>query len=174
MRENLASRETQINKTLQMWRELILQFAKEYSIDPVVLAAVIHTESRGDMWSTRQEENYRYPVHPREWADRLGISYHTELTHQGTSWGLMHVMGGVAREYGFDGQLPQLIVPELSMKYGCKHLRNKAQKYGSDPCVLYAAYNGGSPRYTPGGMFQNQANVDNFYQNLLAVRNIKW
>jgi hypothetical protein len=82
---------------------------------------------------------------------------------QQASWGLMQVMGAVARECGFHGNyLSQLLDPEEGTEFGCRHLAilkgRYIQVYGWDGVI--AAYNAGSPRIVHAGGFENQQYVD--------------
>lgn len=153
-----------------VWRDLATQMSLQLGIDLVLILAVIETESHGDQWAVKYEPRYTYLYEPRQFAANLRISMETEETLQRMSYGLMQPMGGVCREHGFLDNLMKMTDPALSMLYGCKHLKKKMQKYGTDECTVYAAYNAGAPRKTPGGMFVNQKHVDNFYQNLLKVQ----
>jgi soluble lytic murein transglycosylase-like protein len=72
---------------------------------------------------------------------------------QKTSIGLMQVMGGVYRQYGYKGWLSAIFSsPENQLDYGCRHLAAKIEKYGLSPGI--SAYNAGSPTNA------NQAYVD--------------
>ena len=85
----------------------------------------------------------------------------TERQDQMTSWGLMQVMGAVARELGHTGPLSDLLDPPTGLFYGCLHLRRFRAKYDIWPDVI-AAYNAGSPRRVAGqiGPYVNQSYVD--------------
>lgn len=74
------------------------------------------------------------------------------------SWGLMQVMGGVAREHGFDGPFTELWDPMIGLRYGMKHLRKYWARYENWPDTI-AAYNAGSPRRVD-GKYVNQSYVD--------------
>lgn len=152
-----------------IWKDLIEKMAVQYGIDMALLLAVVETESGGNQWVSRYEAQYSYLFEPRQIAANLGISMATEEVLQKTSWGLMQPMGGVCRELGYMDHLTKMTDPRLSMSYGCKYLKKKMQRFGMDECTVYAAYNAGSPRKTPGGLFVNQKAVDRFYQNLLKA-----
>lgn len=81
---------------------------------------------------------------------------------QAASWGLMQVMGAVARELGMKGDIASLCDPEIGVQFGCMHLANLRKrfytKFGYDGVV--AAYNAGSPRVLASGVFENQIYVD--------------
>jgi soluble lytic murein transglycosylase-like protein len=73
------------------------------------------------------------------------------------SWGLMQIMGSVARQYGFKGNLSSLTEPEINIEIGCKHF---VSKYSVEPKDMISAYNAGSPKKTPEGLYVNQGYVD--------------
>ena len=92
----------------------------------------------------------------------------TERVGQMCSWGLMQVMGAVAREYGFKGYFPQLCDPVVGLRYGCLHVTKFRAKYGQWSDVI-AAYNAGSPRREPTNPWSY---VNQFYVNkVLTVWN---
>lgn len=160
---------------------IIREIADRYRLKAELVAAVIQTESGGNIYCMRAEvkktmteagqilfvSTWRYFEEPDHFADQLKpyCSRPTEWVGQAMSFGPMQVMGGVAREHGFTGWLSQLCSWEIGVEYGCRHLRKKADRYGDDPAMLYASFNGGSPRRNALGMFENQKHVDNFMRN---------
>lgn len=147
----------------------VTKYAETMDLDPDHIAACILVESSGEPFSSRFEPGYKYLWHPRIYAERLNQSVETETTHQQTSWGYMHIMGANAREYGFEGFLPELTGADLGLKYGCIHLKNLLRKY-PDIYDAIAAYNAGSVRKTSGGMYTNQKHVDRFHRWLLKLK----
>ncbi len=73
----------------------------------------------------------------------------TEAYARGFSWGLMQVMGQVARETGFDVLfLSALCDPEQGLAVGCKVLRKKLDAMAGDTTRALLAWNGGAnPAY---------------------------
>ena len=68
----------------------------------------------------------------------------SEAYARGFSWGLMQVMGQVARETGFEPLfLSALCDPEQGLAIGCKVLRKKFDAAGGDPTRALLAWNGG-------------------------------
>lgn len=68
---------------------------------------------------------------------------------QQASWGLMQIMGAVARESGFDGKyLPEILDPEENVVLGCRYLdklkRRHHEEFGWRGVLM--AYNTGSPK----------------------------
>jgi len=88
-----------------------------------------------------------------------------ESRGRSTSWGLMQVMGQVAREEGFTGEFEQLLDPRVGLHWGCRHLLVLKKRHLTThgwPGVI-AAYNAGSPR-KKGGVYVNQHYVDKVYR----------
>ena len=139
---------------------LALKHTKDTPIPPALVLGIIETESNGNPHAARYEQNYRWTL-PQ--APRPGnCTQNTETVMQKTSWGLMQIMGAVAREHGFTGWLSALTGPEQNVIVGLIHLvklhKRFFEKYGMDGVV--AAYNAGSPRFEEGGKFVNQKYVD--------------
>ncbi len=68
----------------------------------------------------------------------------TEAYARGFSWGLMQVMGQVARETGFDALfLSAMCDPEQGLAVGCKVLRKKFDAMAGDTTRALLAWNGG-------------------------------
>jgi soluble lytic murein transglycosylase-like protein len=65
------------------------------------------------------------------------------------SWGLMQLMGEVAREMGFTGTyLSQLCDPPIGLLWGCKKLAQCLDAKGGDPEKALLMWNGGgNPNY---------------------------
>lgn len=134
---------------------MIQSAAAAYKLPWELVHAICETESTLHPDATRYEPNYRWLV-----GNPVTMSP-TEREGQMTSWGLMQVMGAVAREYGFEGPFEDLKRPAVSLFYGCLHLRRFKAKYGGWPDAI-SAYNQGSPRRKGGtfGPYMNQQYVD--------------
>ena len=135
--------------------DLIKSAAVRRSLPWELVYAICQVESSLNPSATRHEPHYRWLV-----GDHETMS-HTERHDQMTSWGLMQVMGAVARELGHTGPLSDLLNPATGLFYGCLHLRRFKAKYEVWPDVI-AAYNAGSPRRVAGqiGPYVNQSYVD--------------
>jgi len=155
--------------------------AIEFGLDPALVCALCEVESSWMPWAVRHEAGYEWLVgfkkaerrdmpvsfmdikkqwwkpHPK--LVRIMPLYSTgliqiELLAQQTSWGLMQIMGGTARERGFKGWLTELCDPSINLEWGCRHLRwmvdhNNAYglpDYRVKPEDLAAAWNTGSVR----------------------------
>ena len=115
-----------------------------------VVYAICLTESSGNEFAIRHEKHYR-------WIHGEGLTP-GEFIGQKTSWGLMQIMGAVAREYGYTDQFSGLWDPYENIRYGIKHLRKLKERNGTWPHAI-AAYNAGSPRMKD-GKYENQQYVD--------------
>lgn len=123
-----------------------------------LVLAVIAQESRGDPWTTRYEPVYRFFYKTRPLFDRSKstevnrtIAHRelgpTEFHAQSMSWGLMQVMGAVARELGINGSLAKLCDPRTGIEYGCMHLWQYAYRNGNAATdEALSRYNGGGSR----------------------------
>ena len=141
-------------------------------VDPSLLKAIIAVESNWDPRVSRFEPNWKYLYYARENAERLGITVETEKVLQSMSIGLMQIMGGVARELGFKGNLSELFKPEINLDYGIKKLKALIKKYPEEMDVI-SSYNQGSPRLTPGKLYKNQLYVDKVWKELIKIRGIE-
>jgi soluble lytic murein transglycosylase-like protein len=121
--------------------------AQAQELDPGVVCAVIEQESGWNPWAMRYE--------PAFFAKYVATLYTnnkvtaSEAYARGFSWGLMQVMGQVARETGFDALfLSALCDPEQGLAAGCKVLRKKFDAMGGDTTRALLAWNGGgAPTY---------------------------
>lgn len=122
--------------------------AYKHDLNRALLAAVVEQESGGNPWAMRYEDRYRW-LWPSEdgVSAPQGVSHLTEVVQQKTSWGLMQVMGAVARERGCKLLfLSALCEPKVGLEYGCLHLNwIKRHKAVSDNRSMLAAYNAGNP-----------------------------
>jgi len=132
---------------------IIKTIASQHEIPWGLVAAICTKESSMDPWAVRYEPSYKYFVGVQE------VLTATERMQQMTSWGLMQVMGGVARENGYLGWLTKLSTPAVGINYGVLHLRKYFVRYQNWPDAI-AAYNAGSPRRLSDGQYMNQSYVD--------------
>ena len=135
--------------------QLIKSAAAKRTLPWELVYAICQVESSLNPTATRYEPHFRWLV-----GDNEAMSP-SERHDQMTSWGLMQVMGSVARELGHTGPLTDLLHPPTGLFYGCLHLRRFRAKYDLWPDVI-AAYNAGSPRRVAGqiGPYVNQSYVD--------------
>lgn len=148
-----------------------------------LVAAIVKKESRGDPWAVRYEPGFfdRYIKDlSRAEVERLapGVksglpSLDTEKRMMATSFGLMQIMGVVAREQGFRGRyLTQLCEPHTGLLYGVRHLQTKIKDNPDLPSAV-AAYNAGSARRKKGSrVFVNQDYVDEVMKYYAEYRSL--
>lgn len=138
--------------------------ARLHGLPPALVRAVVAVESEGNPWATRYEPAFydRY-ISSSKIKSIPPCSVSTEARLRATSFGLLQIMGAVARERGFDAPfLTALCDPDTGLEFGCRHLGWLAQQYrdkfGWEGVI--AAYNAGSPRKLPDGRWVNYPYVD--------------
>lgn len=112
--------------------------AQKYGLEPEIVCAVCEQESSWNPWAIRYEQAF-YDTY----VIPLKLGSLTEARMRATSFGLMQVLGEVAREFGFGGgYLTQLCDPDTGVNYGCRKLQKCFDVHGTPDCSLLA-YNGG-------------------------------
>lgn len=147
--------------------QLVRNCAATFLVPQELIKAIALKESGWITWRTRFEPRWSYFYKPELFASTLGITVETEKINQATSFGLMQIMCGSARELGFDGHATQLCDPEIGLFYGTKKLNELMKKYSHMTDVI-AAYNQGDNRRLgePGFPYANQAYVDSVLKNV--------
>jgi soluble lytic murein transglycosylase-like protein len=152
-------------------RNAITYYSHFHKIDPDLIASIIYCESRGEPRAYRFEPGFfeRYiqgkPVGdiPGYWPPQNLVSRETEAMARSTSWGVMQVMGQVAREHGYRGDyLHELTDIRESIKYGTEKL-GKCLKRSGNLREAIARYNGD---------IHSEA-AQKYAQKVLAVLNTK-
>src|SRR4029077_12188922 len=117
------------------------------SLDPALVCAVVEQESTWNPWAMRYEPAFFNKYVASLYTNNKITA--SEAYARGFSWGLMQVMGQVAREAGFDAKfLSALCDPEQGLSTGCKVLRKKFDAMGGDAPRALLAWNGGAnPAY---------------------------
>lgn len=138
--------------------------AERHGLPVELVRAIVVVESGGDPWAVRYEPAFfeRY-VQGRGHRVFAGCSRDTEERLRATSFGLMQIMGQVAREDGFDEPfLTALCDADIGLEYGCRRLAYLRQRHLREHgwAGVVAAYNAGSPRKNGNGLWANQAYVD--------------
>lgn len=151
-------------------KEVIIEIAKakakEHQIPLELVLAVIETESNFNNMTYRFEPNWKYHLSIEAFSKMTLVSYNTEKAMQQISWGLMQVMGTVARELGFKGLFTELCDPGTGIDYGCAKLAGLLEKYSSRDDAI-ASYNAGSPRRQADGTYFNQDYVTKVNNRML-------
>jgi soluble lytic murein transglycosylase-like protein len=121
--------------------------AARFGLQPELVCAVIEQESGWRADAVRYEPAFytRYVV-PLIFSERLVPE---EATGRATSWGLLQVMGQVAREHGFQGPFQELCDPETGISVGCQVLKAKLDSAGGDVLVGLLRWNGGANHAYP-------------------------
>jgi soluble lytic murein transglycosylase-like protein len=117
------------------------------SLDAALVCAVVEQESGWNPWAMRFEPHFFAKYVAAQYTNnRVSAS---EAYARGFSWGLMQVMGQVAREAGFDAfYLSALCDPEQGLAIGCQVLRKKLDAAKGDTARGLLAWNGGAnPAY---------------------------
>jgi soluble lytic murein transglycosylase-like protein len=126
---------------------LAREAAAAQRLDPALVCAVVEQESGWNPWAMRYEPAFfaKY-VAPLYTNNKISAS---EAFARGFSWGLLQVMGQVAREFAFDAPfLSALCDPHQGLAVGCKVLRKKFDAMASDTTRALLAWNGGAnPAY---------------------------
>lgn len=175
------------------YRHQVAQVAAAFSLDPALIEAVCLVESSGDPTAWNPEPRYRYfwdvrqqrpfrrvtdaevaaKVPPVDFPALAG-DRDQEWWGQQASWGLMQVMGAVAREHGCRlPYLPALVRHErLALEYGARALRVCLAWAGGDVAAALAAFNGGRTADNGPGVAvkRNQVYVDKALRQLAVVR----
>jgi len=101
------------------YRESVQTFASLHQLDPLFVAAVIHTESGFD----------------------------SDAVSEKGARGLMQIMPAtaewVAQQIGADYCPEMLFDPHYNIKIGCWYLANLFQEFNGETVIVLAAYNGG-------------------------------
>jgi soluble lytic murein transglycosylase-like protein len=139
--------------------------AERFKLDPVLVEAVVLTESAGRTHAYRYEPQFyaKYLYGKPEWM-------HDIPERVSASYGLMQIMYVTAREVGFTQSAPEyLFVPEIGLEFGCRKLRQLLDwAQGRVPQAL-AAYNGGKKANTT-PPYRNQAYVDKVLSWMAKLR----
>jgi soluble lytic murein transglycosylase-like protein len=121
--------------------------AAAHALDPQIVCAVIEQESAWNPWAVRYEPAFfaRY-LAPLYAAGKISA---TEAYTRSISWGLMQLMGEVARELNFAApSLAELCDPATNLDFACRHLAAKFSAAAGDPTRALQAWNGGAnPNY---------------------------
>jgi soluble lytic murein transglycosylase len=112
------------------YEQIVIGHARNYDLDPALLAAVIYEESRFDA-DARSEQG------------AVGLMQLLPETAEGIA----------TRTGGSRFEVSDLLDPEINVRYGSWYLRHLMRKYG-DVRTALAAYNGGQGNVDRGVQFQ--------------------
>lgn len=142
---------------------LVTATAIQHGMDPQLAIAQVRVESGGDYWAWNAEPKYMYlwnvrtdapfrRVSDAELASKIPPADFPTLAGdpdqewwaQQASWGLLQIMGAVARERGFKGKyLTELCDPRINLDIGCKLFADLMRWSAGDVRKALAAYNAG-------------------------------
>lgn len=127
-----------------MYDDIIKKYADAYRVDPLLLKAVINTESSFNSKAYRFEPEF-YDRYIKNNITYKNHKYYNDKNIISASYGLCQIMFTTFIEMGYNPKTPEeLYDPDLNIKYGCKLLAYKIKLYGEPLGIL--AYNSGSPR----------------------------
>jgi soluble lytic murein transglycosylase-like protein len=113
--------------------------AARHALDTALVCAIIEQESAWDVHAIRYEPAFR-----SRYVAPLGLPP-TEEVARSISWGLMQVMGQVAREHGFRGKfLSALCDPAAGLDIGCAVLAAKLSSAADNVDRALELWNGGA------------------------------
>lgn len=152
--------------------QLIVDSATRIGINPQLLAALIHQESGGAVYAVRYEPAFLKKYLESKTKKTIGgyvpskCSWQTEVQMRATSFGLVQIMGQVARERGFQGEfLTELCDPAINLKFGTEFLQTLLHKHDTTEKALLRWNGGGDPDYGKKIMAHIESGV---YQYLLV------
>jgi soluble lytic murein transglycosylase-like protein len=137
--------------------DLARRIAAAHTLDPQLVCAVIEQESAWNPWAARYEPSFlsRY-IAPLYTAGKLSP---TEAYTRAMSWGLMQVMGQVAREFGFkETSLAELCDPATGIEFGCRILAVRVARAKGDIPAALLAWNGGAVTNYPAEVLARKRN----------------
>lgn len=145
-------------------RAAIETVSATHGLDSNLIEAIVLTESGGNPYASKPEPTYKYLViaktgrpfrsmTPAEVASKTPpTDFHgilpsgsvQEWWGQQQSWGLMQVMGAVARELGFKAPyFSELTEPLTGLHFGCKHFAAQLAWAKGHVNQALGAYNAG-------------------------------
>lgn len=128
---------------------LAQEAAHTHGLWPELVCAVIEQESLWDRWAVRYEPAF-YRRYIKPLTARPASLPASEARMRAVSWGLMQVMGQVAREHGFLGSsLARLCDPRTGLDVGCRVLAAKLAAAEGNVRRALLLWNGGGNRDYP-------------------------
>ena len=154
-------------------RDLIRTSAQQYTLDPLLVEAVVMKESGGNpfawnpephycyLWNVKTNTPFRRLTDAEEVSERPPADFPVlagdrgqEWWGQQASWGLMQIMGGLGRELAYRGPyLPGLCDPTTNLQFGCLHLAGLLRWAKGDIAKALSAYNAGKIKSAQGAAY---------------------
>ena len=142
------------------WASVIEYLARQYAL---LVAGIIQRESAWNEKAERYEPAFydRYLKENDEWQ-RRNEQNGWQICHVASSWGLLQIMFVTAWERGYRGDPVGLLIPEVNLVYGTKHLAWLLDRYEGVTGLedMVAAYNAGNVRLNDAGQYVNWQYVD--------------
>ena len=150
-------------------QKIAVAAALNAGIDPALVCAVCATESSWNPDATRYEPAF----YKRYIESMTGLSM-TEKTDRATSFGLMQIMGQVAREQGFDEPdlRAGLLNPLNAVTQGCRKLKKCLSLETHEHGTYAEDVNAGLLRYNGGGDANYPALVMSHYNDYAYLNSI--
>jgi len=126
------------------YEAIVTGHARNYRLEPALLAAVIYHESKFD-------------ANAESSSGAIGLMQLTPATAKGIA----------LRTGGSRFQLSDLYDPEINVRYGSWYLRHLLERYDGDLRLALAAYNGGQGNVDRGVLF---AETRAYVKSVLATR----
>lgn len=155
-----SSQFPRLRENYARWQSVIEYIAPQQCL---IVGGIIERESAWNPKAERYEPAFydRYLRDNEEWQRRIE-EHGWQICHVASSWGLMQIMFVTAWERGYRGDPSALVIPELSLLYGMKHLAWLFARHegvsGIEDAV--AAYNAGTVRLNAEGQYVNWQYVD--------------
>ena len=122
--------------------------AERHELWPELVCAIVEQESAWNPWALRYEPAF-YDKYVAPQIARGEIADVTESRARAFSWGLMQVMGQVARERGFTGALASLCDPAVGLEIGCRVFAAKLSAAEGNVTRALLLWNGAGNRDYP-------------------------
>lgn len=154
----------------QSLTDLFKSISQLHDIDYYWLRAIVRQESDDNIYALRFEATYHYLLNPIHFSKKLGITLNTEITTQKMSWGLCQMMGGLAREQGFEEDMGKFFDPKINLTHLAKRLAKlrTISVYSGD---VFAMYNGGEGAHKLlDGRYTNQNYVDSVMKYMEEIK----
>lgn len=121
--------------------------AVQYELTPSLVCGICEQESSWNPDATRYEPAF-YVRYIEPLINNMVIVDMAEAKNRATSFGLMQVMGEVARELGYAGPFP-FADPEVGIRWGCEKFARCVSVSKGDVIAALLRYNGGSNQEYP-------------------------
>lgn len=147
----------------------IIESANHFGLEPLLVAAVIWQESKGDQGAIRYESGFERRYISKKDHEALGGHWPTkdyeilfEENMRSTSHGLMQIMLQTAIDHGFTGTVAELYDVQINIHFGCKVLfdyRRAVMKANPEAngaqvkSLMLLKYNGGGNPLYPKEVF---------------------